>query len=39
MKITDGKQTRAVYINWIQHHVQPQLYTEEVPPETSQATK
>ena len=36
LKITDGKCTKVVYINRVQHRVQPQQYTEEVPPEIPQ---
>ena len=32
LKITDGKRTKVVHINRVHHRVQPQQYTEEVPP-------
>ena len=37
LKITDGKRTKVVHMNRVQHRVQPQGVTEEVPLETSRA--
>ena len=39
LKITDGKRTKVVHMNRVQHCVQPQGVTEEVPLETSQAAE
>ena len=39
LKITDGKRTKVVHMNRVQHHVQPQQHMEEVPPEISQAAE
>ena len=39
LKITDGKRTKVVHMNRVQHRVQPQQHMEEVPPEISQAAE
>ena len=39
LKITDGKRTKVVHMNRVQHRVQPQGVTEEVPLETSRAAE
>ena len=39
LKITDGKRTKVVHMNRVQHRVQPQKFTEEMPLETSRAAQ